>query len=163
MRNESSSNNYTPFPVQSTGEVKFFLNTETILNHDFKTSPIFSAHSWLSDCVLRYFTHLSHHIPSILSLLFNSFVFLLYNFFSHQYSILSATLILKFLVFWKVIDHYVTDVLLVRAKRETVKQRSKNAVDWKIEWLAPREGQPVTALPPKSSYSNINAVIYPVS
>ena len=50
----------------------------------------------------------------------------------------------------------------MRAATETGKQRSKNTVHWKIEWLTPREGQLVTVLPPKSGYSNINAVIYPV-
>lgn len=43
--------------------------------------------------------------------------------------------------------------LLVRAETE-VKEYS-----WSV-CLIPREGQPVTVLPPKSSYGSINAVIY---
>lgn len=142
-----------PFTIWRTGGINFYLSIKTTLNHDFKTSPVFSAPS--------FHLFLSHHILSIVFTLLIYFFFLLYNLFSHQHSTSSPTLSLKFLVFWKVLDHYVTDVLLVRAKTETGKQGSKNTVDFKIHWLTAREVQPVTVVPLKSSYNNVNAVIYP--
>lgn len=127
-----AKNNYMLFPIQTTGELNFFLNAKKShhwmmiwkLTLSFLPAPhLFFAFNDLSPFFKSSYSQHFVFALIITSLFIYSFFPLFILFFpfftvSSPISIppLSATLSLKFLFFWKVPEHYVTDALIVRAE-----------------------------------------------